>query len=252
MGGLCKFDVYGGCTSRDFFNYSNAPGTVNKYFARTSLVSQYGPRVPVPKNIEKIGPINFNTRCVIDDFNKSFRFFLRSDAPKGDYLIMDLLIERFNLYQRSNGYITDSIEFRKLKGEFNPGKSLNREERFDLFCKVMPKFSNDLQVYRRVFLSKALLKTTYLSDSNEILPFKNPERIESVNSFLLRLYDVLEREIPNIEVIETHDIHAWEGHQWGLTAYHYEQRFYYSFNDTLNQRLSDNAQFIKNGQREYG
>lgn len=59
-----------------------------------------------------------------------------------------------------------------------------------------------------------------------------------MNQFLSPLYELLEKNIKNIVVFELDGVRAWEGHRWGLSAYHYEDWYYKSVNDKIAQHIS--------------
>lgn len=231
---LPTFDIFGGCTSRDLFNQDNAAGVIGAYFARSSLASQYSRPVPIPKHIEAIEPVNFTTRCVKNDFRNGFKNHIRSSQTKSEYLIIDLLVERLRLCRwLNNGIITYSNELRKIKGNFVAGKRVAPEEHAFLFRKLVPVLAEDLKVYKKVFINRALLSTVYLNSKNEIVKFENQEQVRKLNAFLIPMYDLLEKKVSNAVLIEPSRAHAWEQHRWGLAEYHYEDRYYREINEKV-------------------
>lgn len=227
------FDVFGGCTSRDLFNYPNTPGKVNEYFARTSLVSQYTSKIPSLQKVDIQITNGFRKSTVLGDFTKRMFEYFRSGTAKGDYFVMDLLVERLPILQYEGGYVTNSLEFKQAKLEVPGAVAIDKTEHLRLFESIVPVFVEDLSVYKKVFLNRSLFLNTYLDKDNNLTHFKNTHYIERMNAVLLPLYDCLEKTIPNLEVFDLQDIHAWEGHRWGLSAYHYEDRYYERVNDKI-------------------
>lgn len=234
---VVSFDVFGGCTSRDLFNYSNAPGKVNQYFARTSLVSQYTSKIPSLQQVNIQMTNGFRKSTVLGDLTKRMYDYFRSDAPKGDYFVMDLLVERLPILQYEEGYVTNSLEFKQAKIELPEATAIDKAEHLRIFESVLPAFVDDLAVYRKVFLNKSLFLNSYLDKENNLKNFQNAQYIARMNAVLWPLYDCLERSIPNLEVFDLQDIYAWEGHRWGLSPYHYEDRYYEGVNDKIRSSI---------------
>lgn len=228
-----SFDVFGGCTSRDLFNYPNAPGKVNEYFARTSLVSQYTSKIPSLQKVDIQITNGFRKSTVLGDFTKRMFDYFRSDVPKGDYFVMDLLVERLPILEYEGGYVTNSLEFKQAKLELPEAAAIDKAEHLRIFENIVPAFVDDLAVYKKVFLNRSLFLNSYLDKENNLKHFQNTQYIARTNAVLLPLYDCLERSIPNLEVFDLQDIYAWEGHRWGLSAYHYEDRYYEGVNDRI-------------------
>ncbi|ETF04719.1 hypothetical protein W822_04175 [Advenella kashmirensis W13003] len=227
------FDVFGGCTSRDLFNYPNSPGEVNEYFARTSLVSQYTAKIESLQNVSIDVITGFRKNTVLGDFTKRMHDYFKSDAPKADYFVMDLLVERLPILQYENGFVTNSLEFKQAKVELSDARQIDRTEHLQLFEQIVPRFVEDLTVYKKVFLNRSLFLKKYVDKENNVQSFKNIHYINRINDILQPLYDILEQKIANLEVFDLADVNAWEGHRWGLSAYHYEDKYYSGVNDKI-------------------
>lgn len=236
-----KFDIFGGCTSRDLFNFENACGSVNRYFARSSLVSQYTPKVLSLQTAKFDTGSNFTNRMVRSDIEKSFRHYLSSSSPKGDYLIMDLLIERVPILRFENGYITRSIEFLKAKLDIGRETRLSKDEHLSVFREIAPTLANDLKCYKKVFLHKAFARNSYIDKNQKIARFDNLEEIESMNIVLAALYKTMEESMSNLVPLALNDFCAWEGHRWGLSPYHYEDEYYQLLNKRINNIIQSDG-----------
>lgn len=133
-----KFDVFGGCTSRDLFNHDNTCGVVENYFARTSLVSQYTAKIPEIQSVPIKALSEFRRKAVSNDFTKGMFDYFRSDEPKAQFFVMDLLVERLNLLKYRNGYITESNEYQQSECNFSPVETVPNEEHSQLFEQIVP------------------------------------------------------------------------------------------------------------------
>lgn len=232
---LMKFDIFGGCTSRDLFNFENSCGQVNRYFARSSLVSQYTPAIKSLQNVDIHTGSNFSNKMVQSDIQKSFFQYLKGPTQKASYIILDLLIERVPILKYQDGFLTRTIEFTKSKISLGKEIRINRDEHLELFRKLVPQLAHDLSIYKKVILHKALSRTQYVSTEQKLIKFSHTEEISATNEFLAALYEIIENSIPNLEVLYLDDFHAWEGHRWGLSSFHYEDGYY----QQLNKKIRD-------------
>jgi hypothetical protein len=230
-----KFDIFGGCTSRDLFNFENACGQVNRYFARSSLVSQYSPAISSLQNVDINTGSNFSNKMVQSDIQKSFFQYFKGPAQKASYLILDLLIERVPILKYQNGFLTRTIEFTKSKISVGKEMRISRDEHLELFGKLVPQLADDLSIYKKVILHKALSRTQYISKEQKIVKFPHIEEISATNEFLTALYQIIENNIPNLEVLYLDDFYAWEEHRWGLSSFHYEDGYYQQLNQKIHE-----------------
>ena len=102
-----NISIIGSCVTRDIFEYDKDVFKINDYFARSSIVSMTS--LPIDVNSDYV-QLNspFQKKCVLNDLNKhSIQSVLNED---NDYLIIDLIDERFNLYYRDGSFVTKSNE----------------------------------------------------------------------------------------------------------------------------------------------
>ncbi|GIO26924.1 DUF6270 domain-containing protein [Ornithinibacillus bavariensis] len=231
-----KFDILGSCVTRDAFLSKEE---INKYFARSSIVSIYSP----PINIEKVDlNSRFQSRMVNYDLTKEFRKYVRNFSS--DFLIIDLIDERFRILKNSEGsYLTRSTEF--LKTELHKDISLIPQEKtFELWKEKADLFIEDLKKYigeNRVIIHKAFWSSTYISNNLELIPFEHNNHIEA-NKILNLMYAYLEYKLPQAKVIELQDyLVADESHKWGLSNFHYQPLYYAQFRKELKIHTESNS-----------
>lgn len=234
-------DIFGGCTSRDLFNFENACGRVGNYFARSSLVSQYTNKIASLQNIKINLGSNFQRSMVQSDLQKNFYHYFRDGSRIGDYLIIDLLIERLPLIKFQNGLITRTSEYAKIRTDLGITKELflSRNEHIEKFREIAPQIAEDLNKYKKIFLHRSLLRQNYISNEGELLKFADQDKIIATNTFLSTLYDILETNLHNVSSIHVPQFHAWAGHRWGLTNYHYETEYYYTVNRMIQNIIGE-------------
>lgn len=238
---MLKIDILGSCVTRDSFNYpSEIDFSVNKYFARSSIVSLYGRALKI-----KLDEINlsstFQKRMVYFDLTKEFLRYIKN--IEADFLIIDFIDERMNVLKTEDSYVTRSREFVNSKLDLR-GKILSDADKLMLWERCSARLIEDLSNSVRpeqIILHKAYWKKQFRGKDGEIHDFNNSE-ISLNNLYLKHYYEIIEKNIKGINVIELEDFIADENHVWGLSPYHYEESYYKEF---LKQ-LSDIVQNIKN------
>ena len=101
-----KVSIFGSCTSRDLFRlYPSKDLELCSYVARQSVVSAVS--APVPLKLDEIALTSpFQKMAVWRDFNKTTFDLFREDGS--DWLIIDLIDERFPPVRQGNSYVTKS------------------------------------------------------------------------------------------------------------------------------------------------
>lgn len=128
---MTKIDVFGGCVSRDVFNFCHESSLkVGTYIARTSLFSLfYTPLAYNDVNIDLSS--NFQKRMVENDiFKTTFSKLKLSDSS---YILVDFVGSvRFRLAKIGSTYVTYSSEFEKgTNSKKIPLFTINRDNSFD-------------------------------------------------------------------------------------------------------------------------
>ncbi|KKK38783.1 hypothetical protein WQ57_07325 [Mesobacillus campisalis] len=240
---MIKIDILGSCVTRDAFAFTENNFQVNKYFARTSLVSLYSPPLNISKEEINLAS-KFQKEIVFSDITKQFPKYVENKSA--DYLLIDFIDERVSIMEvTKDTYITVSNEFIKsgLKEKYKSSKILPRkefhkglwEEKADLFIEQLGKYYSA----NKVILHKAFWKTRYKDKNGEVIEFNNVEEIKFNNNLLDKYYNYLEQNVPGINVIDLGNRYlASEKHKWGLAPYHYETFYYKEFMDILTSLVS--------------
>ncbi|MGV2622802.1 UNVERIFIED_CONTAM: DUF6270 domain-containing protein [Halobacillus marinus] len=222
-----NISILGSCVSRDSFKFANSNYELVDYYARSSIVSVYS--APLKIKMEEINlPSNFQKRMVYYDLNKAFR--TRSKA-QAEYLLIDLIDERFRLLKYKNTFITRSNEYLKAQIGLKTASVSPAEveeqwyEKAALFCEdVKQKYGAE-----KIILHKALWRYKYKNKNGEIVEFENKEDIIHNNELLNMRYSFLEDNIEGVSVIQLTDYLSDESHIWGLSPFHYEDAYYEDF-----------------------
>ncbi|WP_226581157.1 DUF6270 domain-containing protein [Halobacillus litoralis] len=232
---MVNFDILGSCVTRDAFELTKAKSdySIINYFARSSLISIYS--APMFIKVDGIElDSNFQKRTVYNDLNKIFNKYIETSTS--DYLIIDFIDERYDVASYKDSYITLSDEFRNsnLPGIFEFNKSGDTKNYFELWEQSALSFLHQLKAVRApssVILHKAYWMKTYIDNEGNIVEFPDQDKITLNNKRLERFYSFIERNLPGIvKTIQLDgDYHGDINHKWGLSPFHYEERYYEAF-----------------------
>ena len=236
---LPKISIFGSCVSRDMLEYQEDKIlSLGAYIARQSIVSAVSS--PLACKMEDIElPSNFQRRQVYHDLIKDTFELLRES--QADYLMIDLIDERFDLGMLDGSYVTLSSEMAVSAYRTTEIQSVTR-----VYDKTLQEYLIDgkllrsymdafverlLEIYRpeQIILHKALFIDTYISTRGRKKNFNRFYRGRNRrNNHLLRfMYDYLHTCIPQAHVIDICDnFHADVHHKWGLGPMHYQAEYY--------------------------
>jgi hypothetical protein len=234
---LTTIDILGSCVTRDAFAFVQHNYELNSYYPRSSLISIYSPPIYIKKEGINLKS-EYQQRLVYFDMTK--KFFHHIKQTVADVLIIDFMDERLGVLKTNNTHIThsDELKLSKLKHLLDYEVMEFNEEYLDLWELSALKFIHDVKKrpFRKIILHKSLYMSNYKTKDGEILPFTDPERVERIHSrnvLLNHMYQFIERNMPNLKVIEPSGFSADESHKWGLTPFHYELPYYEYFMEQL-------------------
>lgn len=221
--------IFGSCVSRDLFEEPALRPALGPYLARSSVVSVVAP--PVAIDPERIAIDSaWQRRCLLADFRKTFFSSLTEARPQ--WLVVDLIDERFNLLRGAESFVTRSSAF-QAAGLDDAELGLEPVQRMsELGCALFDAAAEDFAARvsevvppERVVLHRALWCTRY-RDGGEVLPFPAArlELCRRQNAMLERGYDALEEAFggcaTSIRLDPEREL-ADAGHRWELEPYHY-------------------------------
>ena len=99
--------ILGSCVTRDIFRIERIGVNIVDYFARTSIKSLISPPIEINPD-EIVLSSEFQKRMVLRDFSKDF-WNVVGHSPF-DFLLLDFIDERFNIYGYKNSVITKTNE----------------------------------------------------------------------------------------------------------------------------------------------
>ncbi len=234
--------IFGSCVSRDLFSLGQANDfELRCYIARQSIVSAVS--LPVTKSLEPIQGVSaFEWRQVLNDLRKSAFSQLR-DKP-ADYLLIDLVDERFPLVKYEDSLVTMSNGFRNSR-LYVPSLPVLKKQRLELengeieynvdgrslreyvqrFCEeILSIFSQ-----KQIILHRVRFTNYYQNKDGEICEFEpNVKSFNcSINLQLDYLYKCFQEFWPQSYMIDlSTGYYAVENHKWGLAAIHFQKEYY--------------------------
>lgn len=239
-----RLAIFGSCVSRDAIGFDEE-GKVKllAYYARSSLASAFGNE---PKDITiDTGVIKsqFQQRIVNYDIIKKFK----NDITEldFDYLLIDFIDERFNLWRSpEGGLLTLSNEFMSARCVLNGGNIIQSgsiewlsywEEAWHQLYEIMKESG---------LLHKIIINESYWSESitsgYEKIPNYPNALIKRSNEVLTKLYGIIKTNLPESAFIKFSqcELIAKHDHQWGISPFHYVDDYYKKIISSLYKRES--------------
>jgi hypothetical protein len=235
-----RLGIFGSCVTRDLFeDPALRPGLV-RYASRSSLISAVAAPVALDAGRVRLDS-PFQRRCVIEDFGKSFLAELEHDRL--DWLVVDLIDERFDVLRTPDSYVTCSSAYSSAGLADEDGFARVRRltgEAAVLVEQAAAAFAERVTAVlpaERVIVHRARWMTRY-RDGERVhdFPADRADFAGHHNAALDHAYDLLERHLgtPATIALEDGDRHVADaGHRWGLEPYHYDA----AYNATALDRL---------------
>ena len=223
--------IFGSCVSRDLFEEPGLRPSLGHYGARSSVISAVATPVPLdPARV--VLSSEWQRRCVLADFAKTFFASLEQTRP--DWLVIDLIDERFDVLCTSASFVTRSSAFQAAGLDeasdlgLQPIRRMSPEGR-SLFAEAAPDFAArvlELVPRERIVLHRALWCTRFSRDGGvHEFPEERRQLSELQNAMLREGYDTLEEALGGVGAsfgVDPEEHLADAHHRWELEPYHYE------------------------------
>lgn len=249
-GEMNKFTVYGGCISRDVFNYLDK----EKYIPSLTIgQNPISTMFDLPFNIELEDYVcgrNFDKRMLFYDANKLAVEKITKEDSK--YFIFDIICERITVMEFALGNSIGKVEksytfidnwYEFLKTPKYEGikkiRDINTldlddlyEHNIDKFCKIISKKFKSNHI---IFLELNLVDE-YIDKDGKLKSFNKDDGYNIVSSFnmpeygnavLKRVQKRIKKQLPNIHYIPMPDsVLASSNHHFGLHPLHFTDDYY--------------------------
>lgn len=215
-----KIGIFGSCISRDIFREMKLDHLVKEYRARTSIhsITQLE-----HANTSKINypESKFQTKMVKYDFEKT-----ELNLVDCDFLILDLIDERFQLITNFGSVVTLSNELRnsnKIESVINYVVR-GTERDMTLWREAVKRFSKMVNI--PIILHKSRLSSV-LNHENDGIKV-DYEYIEKMNQKLIAYEKIIYDELDIIGTIDVKNdlLTSDVNHVWGYSPYHYIYEYY--------------------------
>lgn len=242
-------DIFGSCVSRDLLEVNKEKNfKLGTYVARESIISALSIPVEYDKNDIKLSS-PFQTRMLEMDLKKECLSAL--EMQHSQYLIIDLIDERFDLGKVADSYFTisgefieskvlDSVKYDVIKKTEGFEKYLDKsiEAYVEEFCDRI------LKIYepQNIILHKAFMVDYYVNSDKKTkkFSFSYLNYNKRVNKVLTRMYECIEQCIPQAIIIDLCEEYcADEAHKWGLAPKHYQQEYYIAVMNKIYKQLKN-------------
>lgn len=226
--------IFGSCVTRDLFEPAIPEVELVLYGSRSSLISVCAPPVAIEEDAVRLES-RFQRRCVMEDFRKTFLTRLEEAAP--DWLVIDLIDERFNVLATGSSFVTRSSEFVRAGLDAWAGAELAPVDRHDarlpqLYRSACHAFAQRVSAILppdHVILHRARWCPRF-RDATGVHDF--PPARGAYCAQMNRLLDLIHAELVDAfggqarELsITPEDALADGEHHWGLEPYHYDAAY---------------------------
>lgn len=227
-----RLGIFGSCVTRDLFEHPALRPALARYASRCSLISAVGEPVALDAGRVCLESA-FQRRCVIEDFDK--RFLAELGGEGLDWLVVDLIDERFDVLRAGSSYVTCSSAYQSAGlAEGDGFERIPRltDEASMLLERAAATFAARLTAVlpaERIIVHRARWLTRY-RDGAAVHAF-SAERVafaEQHNAALDHGYDALEHHLGGRAAAITLDEDRYvadAGHRWALEPFHYEPAY---------------------------
>lgn len=181
---------------------------------------------------------NFEKRTFCQDVNKTALDYLI--AKKSDYLLIDLLSVRLNMYKKQNHYMVCGYPYVLNKQKIFTDFDLKSYElvtpydiNIDTWCEYVEKLCNFISKYyspNQIIFHECFGCTEYIDNQNRPLKSFNSQIISDINNYnslVEKLNTVFLERIKGCHVIKFCDkVISDKSHILGLHPLHYENSYY--------------------------
>lgn len=235
---LINVDIFGSCVTRDLFEFDKQRCfKINEYIARQAVISSLSKPLYYSKENIHLSS-NFQKKQIESDLNKDI--FLKLQNSLGEYLIIDMIEERFKIAKIDRSYITvsnelnlsrflDNYSFKLYDKDYRHGKVYFRHKAYkkiiSAFCKKILEIYNE----DKIIIHEVYLSNRYINKNGVINDF--PENclndLYIFNQKLVYIYQILKEILPNAFILYLGNQYiASENNKWGLAPMHFQEQYY--------------------------
>lgn len=231
---MIKINIHGSCVSRDIFRFDqNELYKIINYIGRNSIISLSYPPVNlnVFENVIDSRRLAWEERMIYYD-SKKLAFDKIVDGC--DYLLIDLIDERFGILESDVGCLTYSQVLQRSEHmkSLYPYKirdiHYDTKEFYDAYNKYALFLREHFNV-NKIIIHEAYPVSVYLGKDQALHSF-NSEELKKNDKLCIKIkrgYELLETFLPEAQVLQMPcNTIAFEEHMWGKSTVHYTYTYY--------------------------
>jgi hypothetical protein len=222
------FGIHGSCVTRDMFAVLGIEEKISHYQARSSLCTKGPERHCFDLSWVESLSSAFQRRMVKWDLT-------RPTLPykEFNFLIIDLIDERFDVLLQGDELITNSKQFEDAGGhqamDVKLAFSANSDERFAAFARgcaylAVATAQNEIPI----IFHDARWASDFLDSNGTRIPFQNQGAVIGTNRRLDRMSSIV-TDVLKPQIILKPELELMVGdsnHRWGAASYHYIPKYY--------------------------
>lgn len=215
-----RVGILGSCISRDIFRVKKLDHLIRVYRARTSIHSLTQDDIADITRIN-LPTSNFQSKMVKDDFEKT-----ELNLVDCDFLLLDLIDERFQLITNYGSVVTLSNELKNSNTIEQADYYVKRgtEQDYVLWRNAIKKFSKMIDI--PIILHKSRLSNKLNINKEGInIDF---QYIKKMNHRLIQYEKIIYEELDIIGTVDVDErlLISDINHIWGYSPYHYIDQYY--------------------------
>ena len=231
---MININIHGSCVSRDIFRFDkNEQFRILNYIGRNSIISLQYPKIYLEdfENINDYRKLTWEQRMIYFDCKKMAKQIIIKEC---DYLLIDLIDERFGILESELGSLTYSQVLQRSEyiSKFVPYKiksvNFSSEEFYNAY-KMYSLFLREHFNVENIIIHEAYPVSIYMGVDNELHFFdsKELEKNKRLYPLLEKGYELLEEFLPEAKILRMpHNTIADEQHMWGKATVHYIENYY--------------------------
>ena len=238
---ISNFGILGSCVTRDMVRICKIENSLVEYRARTSLTGYGCPGLK--ESLEFVDQLpGFRRTSVVKDLTKQ-----PLNLKQIDYLIVDLIDERFDIYRRGDSFFSKSTYLDEVDGAsvLKSEKAFSRGSNAHLkaFEKGVKNLILDCRDHNvTIIFHQARWADKQIIDGSEH-PYSADDsymrRIQKENEILEQMEQIIDKTDPSIKKISATKFCLSDSkHKWGLQPFHYVDAYYHEIYSQYKQITS--------------
>lgn len=222
--------VWGSYNTYRVAHYINRIEITHRYMA-SSIISAVSPVIEKVNQKALIREVPLREENVIRDCTKKFMHMNPAELKHVEIILVDFLDERFSVACEGSGYITLSDAYLEEATAYIPSKTLEIEDRDELWYAACDKFIIQLENCfsdKKIFLIRMKLAEHY-GDTMEKKLYEEIDRIRKINIILDNYYDYFTdkcRNVISIYVQGRPDYYTDKEFRHGCYPWHLNEEIY--------------------------